>query len=57
MYEGNLRECPAPLALPVEPVEIPDVGIVGMGLGRSIYSRKQLDDFVAFQEAVGSRKA
>ncbi len=36
----------------IEPMEMNDIG-----LGKSIYTKKQLDEFAAFQDCQGTRKA
>jgi hypothetical protein len=33
------------------------VGVMNLGLGRSIYSPKQLEEFKRFQESQGTRRA
>ena len=52
-----LRECTPPKSLPVEPVRIDETNVASQGLGRSIYSSKQLAEFAAFQDSQGTRQA
>jgi hypothetical protein len=53
----QLRECPEPEHIPITDVNIDDVDLATMGLGKSIYSQKQLEDFASFQEAANTREA
>jgi hypothetical protein len=46
-----LRDCVEPSQLPVDPVKISDVDILGLGLGKSIYSKEQMEDFSASRTA------
>ncbi len=39
------------------PVKISDVNVLDLGLGRSIYSKEQLEDFARFQDSQNTRKA
>jgi hypothetical protein len=50
----ELKECHDPAMLPVkiDPVEVTDIG-----LGKSIYTKEQLDEFARFQDTQGTRKA
>jgi hypothetical protein len=41
----------------VKPIGIDDVNVMNLGLGRSIYSPKQLEEFARFQESQGMRSA
>ncbi len=52
-----IKECVGPKELPVEEVKIEDESLLGMGLGRSIYSKEQLVQFAHFQDAAGTREA
>ncbi len=52
-----LRDCAEPAQLPVDPVKISDVNILDLGLGRSIYSKEQMEDFARFQDSQNSRRA
>jgi hypothetical protein len=42
--------------LPVDEVKIEPVDMNDIGLGKSIYTKKQLDEFAAFQDSQGTRK-
>jgi hypothetical protein len=52
-----LRDCVEPSQLPVDPVKISDVDILGLGLGKSIYSKEQMKEFVCFQDNQNTRRA
>jgi hypothetical protein len=52
-----LRDCAEPAQLPVDPVKISDVNLLNLGLGRSIYSKEQMEDFAQFQDSQNTRKA
>jgi hypothetical protein len=43
--------------LPVDEVRIDPVEVNNIGLGKSIYTREQLDEFARFQDSQGTRKA
>jgi hypothetical protein len=43
--------------LPVDEVRIDPVEVNDIGLGKSIYTREQLDEFARFQDSQGMRKA
>jgi hypothetical protein len=53
----ELRECHDPAMLPVDEVKIEPVNVNNIGLGKSIYTKKQLEEFAAFQDSQGMRKA
>ncbi len=53
----QLKECHDPAMLPVDEVKIDPVEMNDIGLGKSIYTRKQLDEFARFQDSQGTRKA
>jgi hypothetical protein len=53
----ELRECHDPAMLPVDDVEIYPVTVNNIGLGKSNYMKKQLEEFAAFQDSQGTRKA
>jgi hypothetical protein len=53
----ELKECHDPTMLPVDVVKIDPVTVNNIGLGKSIYSREQLEEFVRFQDSQGTRKA
>ncbi len=41
----------------MDPVKISDVNLLNLGLGRSIYSKEQMEDFARFQDSQNTRKA
>jgi hypothetical protein len=43
--------------LPVDEVKIDPVEMSDIGLGKSIYTKEQLDEFARFQDSQGTRKA
>jgi hypothetical protein len=43
--------------LPVDEVKIDPVEVNDVGLGKSIYTKEQLDEFARFQDSQGTRKA
>jgi hypothetical protein len=43
--------------LPVDKVRIDPVTVDNIGLGKSIYTREQLEEFARFQDSQGTRKA
>jgi hypothetical protein len=43
--------------LPVNEVKIDPVEVSDIGLGKSIYTKEQLDEFARFQDSQGTRKA
>jgi hypothetical protein len=43
--------------LPVDEVRIDPVKVNDIGLGKSIYTQQQLDEFARFQDSQGTRKA
>jgi hypothetical protein len=43
--------------LPVGEVKIDPVEVNDIGLGKSIYTKAQLDEFARFQDSQGTRKA
>jgi hypothetical protein len=53
----ELRECHDPAMLPVDEVKIDPVTINNIGLGKSIYTKKQLEEFTTFQDFQWTRKA
>jgi hypothetical protein len=53
----GLSECHEPLSLPISPVDITEDSEEKWGLGRSIYSKEQLDAFHEFQMAAAVRAA
>jgi hypothetical protein len=52
----ELKECHDPVMLPVGEVRIDPVK-VNIGLGKSIYTKEQLDEFARFQDSQGTQKA
>jgi hypothetical protein len=53
----ELKECHDPEMLPVDEVRIDPVQVSDIGLGKSIYTQAQLDEFARFQDSQGTRKA
>jgi hypothetical protein len=53
----ELKECHDPAMLPVGEVKIDPVEMSDIGLGKSIYTKAQLDKFARFQDSQGTRKA
>ncbi len=53
----QIRDCSEPGRIPIKPFNIDDVGVMNLGLGRSIYSPDQLEEFRRFQESQGTRRA
>jgi hypothetical protein len=53
----ELKECHDPAMLPVDEVKIDPVEVNDIGLGKSIYTKEQLDEFARFQDSQGTRKA
>jgi hypothetical protein len=53
----QIRDCGEPGRIPIKPVNIDDVGVMNLGLGRSIYSPEQLEEIKRFQESQGTRRA
>jgi hypothetical protein len=41
----------------MKPIAIDDIKVMNLGLGRSIYSPAQLEEFARFQESQGTRRA
>jgi len=41
----------------MKPIAIDDIKVMNLGLGRSIYSSAQLEEFAYFQESQGTRRA
>ena len=55
-YATGLRECHAPLTFPLTPLDIEDLD-EPMGVGRSLYTQKQMEEFYRFQSSAGTRAA
>jgi hypothetical protein len=53
----KLKECHDPEMLPVDEVRIDPVKVNDIGLGKSIYTKEQLEEFARFQDSQGTRKA
>ncbi len=47
----SIRECAPPRDLPMRPVNIEDEDVLDLGLGRSIYSKAQVEEFLKFQDS------
>jgi hypothetical protein len=52
-----LKECHNLAMLPVDEVRIDPIKINNIGLGKSIYTKEQLEEFARFQDSQGTRKA
>jgi hypothetical protein len=52
-----LRDCTEPSQLPVDPVKVFDVDILGLGMGKSIHSKEQMEKFIWFQDSQNTRRA
>jgi hypothetical protein len=50
----ELRECHDPAILPVDEVKIDPVTVNNIELGKSIYTKKQLEESAAFQDSQGT---
>jgi len=53
----EIRGCAEPGRIPMKPIAIDDIKVLNLGLGRSIYTPVQLEEFVRFQESQGTRRA
>jgi hypothetical protein len=53
----EIRDCAEPGRIPMKPIAIDDIKVMNLGLGRSIYSPIQLEEFAGFQESQGTRRA
>ncbi len=53
----DLRECQEPAMLPVDEVKVDQVTMNNIGLGKSIYTKEQLEEFATFQDSQVTRKA
>jgi hypothetical protein len=53
----QIRDCGEPGQIPMTPLKTQDVQMLGIGLGKSIYSPEQIDEFICFQESQGTRRA
>ncbi len=53
----ELKECHNPEMLPVDEVRIDPVKVNDIGLGKSMYTQEQLEEFARFQDSQGTRKA
>ncbi len=52
-----LKECHDPAMLPVDEVRIDPVTVNNISLGKSIYTKEQLEEFAQFQDSQGTQKA
>ncbi len=52
-----LKECHDGAMLPVDEVKIDPVTVNNIGLGKSIYTKEQLEEFAQFQDSQGTQKA
>ncbi len=53
----KLRECHDPAMLPVDEVKTEGLRMNDLSAGKSIYTKKQLDEFATFQDRQGTRRA
>jgi hypothetical protein len=53
----DIRDCAEPGRIPMKPIAIDDIKVMNLGLGRSIYSPAQLEEFARFQEIQGMQRA
>ncbi len=53
----ELKECHDPVMLPVDEVRIDPVKVNDIGLGKSMYTKEQLEEFAQFQDSQRTRKA
>jgi hypothetical protein len=53
----QIRDCGEPGQIPMTPLKTQDVQVLGIGLGKSIYSPEQIDEFIRFQVSQGTRRA
>jgi hypothetical protein len=53
----EIRDCAEPGRIPMKPITIDDIKVINLGLGRSIYSPVQLEEFACYQESQGTRRA
>jgi hypothetical protein len=53
----EMKECHDPEMLPVDEVLIDPVEVNDIGLGKSIYTKEQLEEFARFQDSQGTWKA
>jgi hypothetical protein len=53
----EIRDCAELGRIPMKPIGINDIKVMNLGLGRSIYSPVQLEEFACFQESQGTRCA
>ena len=53
----EIRDCAEPGRIPMKPIAIDDIKVMNLGLGRSIYSPAQLEEFARFQKSQGTRHA
>jgi len=42
----QVRDCGEPASIPIEPVKVSDVDMFSLGLGKSIYSKEQIEEFL-----------
>ncbi len=57
MQLPRAKGVPRPAMLPVDEVKIDPVEVNNIGLGKSICTKEQLDEFARFQDSQGTRKA
>jgi hypothetical protein len=50
----EIRDCAETGRIHMKPIAIDDIKVMNLGLGRSIYSPAQLEEFACFQESQGT---
>ncbi len=53
----EIRDCAEPGRIPMKPITIDNIKVMNLGLGRSVYSPAQLEEFACYQESQGTRRA
>ncbi len=53
----SIRECAPPRDLCMEAFHVDEDDLLDLGLGRSIYSKVQVGEFLKFQDSQGTRRA
>jgi hypothetical protein len=53
----EIRDCAEPGRIPMKTITIDNIKVMNLGLGRSIYSPAQLEEFACYQESQGTRHA
>jgi len=53
----QVLDCGEPASIPIDPVKISVVDMFSLGLGKSVYSKEQIDEFLHFLDSKGTRRA